>query len=113
MDMEFLGAIEPEHGASPEQSEWIALIAAHSSLALGKPKQGVNPFTKKAHMYKPAPDYAQVLLDGAEVGAIHGAMDNSNRLEVWSVAAAKSHVLVIAQDVASRLSWRFVRKTDA
>jgi hypothetical protein len=113
MDMDFLGAIEPDHDASADQNKWIALVGAHSSLAPGKPQQGINPFTKNAHVYKPAPDYAHVLLDGTEVGAIHWAMDNSHRLVVWSVAAAKSHVKAVAQDVASRLSWRFVLRTDA
>jgi hypothetical protein len=108
VDMELSGTIEPNHGASANQLEWIVLIGAHSSLAPGVPKPGVNPFSKQPILYKAAPDYARVLLDGRKVGAIHWAMDGSDRLVVWSLAAARTHVTEVAQDVASRLGWRFV-----
>jgi hypothetical protein len=108
VDMDLLGTIEPNHGVSADQHEWIVLIGVHSSLAPAVPKQGVNPFSKQPILFKPAPDYASVLLDGRKVGAIHWAMDGSHRLVVWSLAAARTHVADVAQDVASRLGWRFV-----
>jgi hypothetical protein len=111
--MQLLGTIEPGHGAMAGRGEWILLIGVHSSLAPGSPHQGINPFTMQPHLFKPAPDYARVLLDGTEVGAIHWAMDGSHRLVVWSVTAARSYVTDIAQDVASRLGWRLALGADA
>jgi hypothetical protein len=113
MDMQFLGTIEPGPGAAADPDEWIMLIGAHSSLALVSPQHGINPFTKQPHLFKPAADYANVVLDGAEVGAIHWAEDGSHRLVVWSVAAAKTQVTEIARDVASKLGRRFVLGEDA
>jgi hypothetical protein len=113
LDMQFLGTIAPDDGSSADQGEWIMLIGAHSSLAMAPAQQGINPFTKQSHLFKPAPDYASVLLDGTKVGAIHWAIDGSNRLVVWSVPTAKTHVIDIAQDVASRLSWCFALGIDA
>lgn len=105
--------IEPDHGASADQGEWIMLIGAHASLAPGAAQQGISPFTKQPHLFKPAPDYTHVMLDGTKVGAIHWAMDGSRRLVVWSVEVARTHVADVAQDVASRLGWRFSLVTDA
>ena len=110
--MELLGTIEPGHGASADQHEWIVLIGAHALLAPAAPKQGVNPFTKQPLLFKSGPDYASVLLDGSKVGAIHWAMDGSHRLVVWSLAAARTPVADVARDVASRLRWCFSLGTD-
>jgi hypothetical protein len=113
MDLHFLGTIEPHHGATADQNAWIALIGAHPSLGPALPQQGINPFTRQAHIFNPSPGYASVLLDGTKVGAIHCAMDGSLRLVVLSVVASKAHVTMIAQDVASRLSWRFAVGTGS
>ena len=111
LDMQLLGTIEPDDVASADPGEWIALIGKHTSLAAALPKQGMNPFSKQPHLFEPAKDYASAVLDGSKVGAIHLAMDGSHRLIVWSEPAARSHVTGIAQDVASRLGWRFVVDT--
>jgi hypothetical protein len=111
--MELLGTIEPNNGATVSKSEWIALIAVHPSLAQSAPRQGINPFTKEPVMYKPAPDSARVMADGAAVGAMHWAMDDSRRLVVWSLPTTREHVMGIARDVASDLGWRFLPNADA
>jgi hypothetical protein len=113
MHMDLLGTIEAADGATAGRNEWIALIGAHSSLAPVPPRRGINPFTKEPHNYAAAPDSARILLDGVEVGAIHWAQDQSNRLLVRSVAAVVTHVNLIAQEAASRLGWRFVNGSDA
>jgi len=113
LDKKFIGTIEPDSGATFDRNGWIALIGAHSSLAAAQTRQGINPFTKEPHVYRPAPDYAGVLRDGAEVGAIHWAMDDSRRLAVWSMPGAEAQVIVVAQDVASRLGCCFHPVTGA
>jgi len=110
---DFVGTIEPAPGAVTGKGEWIALIGAHSALALREPTQGINPFTKAPMTFKPHPDHAGVFVENVQVGSIHWAMDDSTRLVVWSEAAAKSRVIEIATDVACRLGWRFVAHAEA
>jgi hypothetical protein len=110
--MQLLGTIEPDDASSADQGEWLALMGKHKSLAAALPKQGINPFSKQPYLIEPAKDYASVLLDGSKVGAIHWAMDGSHRLIVWSEPAARTHVMDIAQDVASQLRWRLVLGAD-
>jgi hypothetical protein len=113
MDMELLGTIEPGDGAAADRKEWNAVIAAHSFLSPGQPQQGVNPFTREPLTYKPAPDYALIIVDGAKVGAIHWAMDDSRRLVLWSIPTARIQVIDTAQDVASRLGWHLLLSKPA
>ena len=111
--MQLVGTIGADDASSADQGEWIAPIGKHTSLAAPHPKQGINPFTKQPHLFKPAKDYASVLLEGSKVGAIHWATDGSHRLIVWSAPGAISHVTDIALDVASTLGGRFVVDTEA
>lgn len=113
VEMELIGTIEPDNGATADRNEWIALIEAHSCLSLGKPRQGINPFTKEPFIYKPAPDYAQITVDGTKVGAIHWAMDESRRLVLWSLPTARIQVIDIAQEVAATLGWRLLPSKHA
>jgi hypothetical protein len=106
VETELLGTIEPDNGAVAGRKEWIALIEAHPCLSPGQPRQGINPFTKEPVIYKPRADYAQVTVDGAKVGAIHWAMDESRRLILWSLPMARVQSIDIAQQVAARLGWR-------
>jgi len=46
--MDLVGTIRLGDGATAERNTWVALIYAHSFLAPVAPRQGVNPFTKKA-----------------------------------------------------------------
>jgi hypothetical protein len=113
MTPDLVGTIEPDAGSLAGKNEWIALIGIHSALALHEPKQGVNPFTRTPMSFKPHPDAARVVIDGTQVGSIHWAMDDSRRLVVWAEPAAKSRVVDIANDVASKLGWRFVDHEEA
>ena len=114
MTTELVGTIEPESGSSAGKDEWIALIAAHSALAQGAPKQGTNPFSREPMVFRPSPLAAIVVVDGTKIGAIHWAMDDSRQLIVWSEEAeAKIRVVAIASDIASRLGWRFVAREEA
>jgi hypothetical protein len=106
--MDLVGTIRPGDSATVERNAWVALISAHSFLAPVAPRQGVNPFTKKPHAFQAPADSARIVLDGVDVGAVRWAEDDSNCLVVWSAAAAKTRVTVIAQDVAARLGMRFV-----
>jgi hypothetical protein len=108
MNTELVGTIDPEPDSLTGKDEWIALIATHSALASVAPKQGTNPFGRKPMVFSPSPDAATVHVDGTKVGAIHWAMNDSRQLIVWSEGEAKTRVIAIATDVASRLGWRFV-----
>ena len=112
MTTDLLGTIEPSPDSDAGKNEWIALIGVHSALALYEPKQGINPFTKAPILFKPHPDTARVIVDGSQVGSIHWAMDDSRRLVVWAETAAKSRVIAIANDVASRLGWCFLAHNE-
>ena len=105
--MDLVGTIRPGDSATVERNTWVALISAHSFLASVAPRQGVNPFTRKPHAFQAPADSARIVLDGADVGAIRRAEDDSNCLLVWSAPAAKPRVTVIAQDIAARLGMQF------
>lgn len=106
--MELLGTIRPNDSATVDRNAWIALISAHSLLASVASRQGVNPFTKKPYTFKAPADYARVMLNAVDVGAVNLAEDGSNCLVVRSAPTAKKHVTAIAQDIAARLGMRFV-----
>jgi hypothetical protein len=106
--MELLGTIEPRDGTTAERNAWVALISAHSSLASVTPRQGINPFTRKPHNFEARPESARILLDGMDVGAVSWAQDDSDRLVVHSELAAKTHVALVAQDIADKLGMRFI-----
>lgn len=108
VDMELIGTIVPDNGATARREAWIALIASHPSLARSAPRQGFNPFTRAPTIYRAAPDAARVLSDDSEVGAIHWAADDSCSLVVWSLPTDINRVTDIARDIASTLGWRLV-----
>jgi hypothetical protein len=109
----FIGTIEPDVGLANGKIEWIRVIEAHPQLSSVRAKEGINPFSKEPHLYRPDPTTAQVIIDGSEIGSIHWSMDDSHRLVVWSNAGAEEKVTSIATDVASRLGWHFVRGNAA
>ena len=107
--MELLGTIEPASADwATGKAEWIRLIEAHPRLTKVAPKQGVNPFTKSPLEYRPSPDVALIVSSSSDVGMIHWAMDQSRHLVVWSTAGAEGEVRNVADDVATRLGWKFV-----
>jgi hypothetical protein len=111
--VELLGTIEPGAEHAIGKPEWINLIEAHPHLSSSPPKQGINPFTRKPHLYQPNPTGALVVIEGSQIGSIHWAMDDSRRLVVWSNAGAEEKVRSVATDVAVRLGWQFVRGNTA
>jgi hypothetical protein len=106
--MELIGTVEPDAGVTNGKAEWICVIEAHPQLSLVPPKKGINPFSKTPHLYRADPTMARVIIEGAEVGSIHWAMDDSRRLVVWSKPGAEEKVRGIASDVAARLGWQYV-----
>jgi hypothetical protein len=105
--MELVGTIEPPAGAVSVMAEWITLIGMHPSLTTVPPQQGINPFTKGPFMFKARQDAARVLYEGARVGFIEWAQDDSQVLVVFSNTGVETVVTKIAVDVASRLGWKF------
>src|SRR5882724_7668303 len=111
--MKLLGAIEQGIDGTVGRSEWIQLIDSHPELSHVPDKQGINPFTKRPMLYKAAPDCARVLAGGIEVGMIYWSEDGSHCLTVWAVMGAEAQVATVAEEVASRLGWRYVREDAA
>jgi len=106
--MDLLGTIEPTAETPTGKNAWIALIGVHAALAPLPSREGINPFTKEPMSYKAAPDSAQVISRGTEVGLIAWAEDNTQVLVAWAKAGAESQVASVAADVAARLRWQFV-----
>jgi hypothetical protein len=111
--MELLGTIEPGADLATGRPEWIHLIDVHPQLSKVPPREGINPFTGDPHLYKARPDTARVLMELKQVGSIHWAMDESRRLVVWADTGFEEMVRNVAQDVASKLGWRFVASKSA
>jgi hypothetical protein len=61
-------------------------------------------------LYKAAPDCARLLAGGIEVGMIHWAEDGSQCLAVWAEIGAEAQVATVAEEVASRLGWRYAQE---
>jgi hypothetical protein len=106
--MELIGTIEPGIGVATGKPEWLRLIDTHPQLSSVPDQPGINPFTRAPVSFKARPDSARVLLEQRHVGQISWAMDDSRRLVVSSDTGFEDKVANIAQDVASRLGWRFV-----
>jgi hypothetical protein len=111
--MDLLGTIEPTSDSSAGNSEWIALIGTHPSLAPIPPHQGINPFTKGQMQYKARPDSAQILVNGSKVGFITWAEDDSQLLVAWTNAGAEAQVANIAAEIAACLGWKFLPSSAA
>jgi hypothetical protein len=111
--MELLGSIEP--GADPAigKPEWIRLVEEHPQLSPVPAREGINPFTRGPMLFKAKPDAAQVMAGPQQIGSIYWAMDDSRRLVVSAHAGFEDQVRTVAEDVASRLGWRFVARNAA
>jgi len=106
--VELLGTIEPGIDVATGKPDWIRLIDAHPQLSSVPARWGVNPFSRSPLLFKPKPDTARVLLEQRQIGQIHWAMDDSRHLIVWADTGFEEMVGNVAQDIASRLGWRFV-----
>lgn len=67
--MKIRGSIQPAGGKTFDKAAWCALIDKRRELRRPAPRAGINPFTKKAQVYQPAQDAAEVLLDGNVIGS--------------------------------------------
>jgi hypothetical protein len=106
--MRLLGTIEPGADLATGKPEWIRLIDAHPQLSPVPAREGINPFTRKPLLFKARPDTARVLVETRQIGSIYWAMDDSRRLIVSADIGSEQQVRNVAEDVASRLGWRFV-----
>jgi hypothetical protein len=110
--VKILGMIEPNADLATGKPQWIRLIAGHPQLSPVAAQDGVNPFTRGPLVFTAKPDTARVLLEHRQIGLIHWAMDESRHLIVWADIGSEEKVRKVAEDVASRLGWRFVANSD-
>ena len=89
-----------------DRRRWTELIAAHPNLARVRDREGINPFTRAPMIYRAAPDSADVIVDGAEVGTMTWAQDGSHQIWVEGVAEL---VEPLALEVASKLNGVYQR----
>lgn len=110
--MVFLGTIEPGADLATGKPEWVRVIDVHPQLAPFPAREGINPFTRGPHLFKADPYAARVRVESRQVGSIHWAMDDSRRLVVWAETGSEEKVRNVAEDVASKLGWRFVASVE-
>jgi hypothetical protein len=111
--VELLGTIEPGADLATGKPEWLRLIDAHPQLSPAPAREGINPFTRKPLLFEARQDSARVLVKLRQIGSIHWALDDSRRLVVWADIGSEQEVRNVAEDVASRLGWRFVADKTA
>ena len=103
--MEYIGQIlaEPDPPGISKQ-RWVDLIREHPNLGAHPPRQGINPFTREAMLYRPPPDSARVIVNEIEVGSMTWAQGESNSIDV----SGERHMVVpLAHDIAGLLGGRF------
>lgn len=110
--MVFLGTIEPDSNLATGKPEWMRLIDTHPQLSRAPAVEGINPFTRGPHLFKADPYAARVRVESRQVGSIHWAMDDSRRLVVWADPGSEENVRNVAEEVASKLGWRFVANME-
>jgi hypothetical protein len=106
--MSYIGQIEFPSRQSVGRP-WLRLIDSHPALGHPPPVMGFNPATRQPIEIKVPGSTAQIVKDGMRVGGIEWAMDDSPWLLVDADDAWVDYVVIIAEDVASRLGGRFVR----
>ena len=109
MDFDFIGEIirEPDSPGIDNQS-WIDMIREHPNLVPPEPREGINPFTKRAMVIRPRPDVARVVVDGKEVGAMDWSLDDSNLINVFGEPQV---IVPLAHEIARSLGGRFRQST--
>jgi hypothetical protein len=106
--MDYIGDIVSQPDSQEISRErWIALIRDHSCLVPPEPREGINPFTKKATTFRPPPDAARVVIAEKEVGSMSWAQDGSNLVCVFGVPEL---VVPLACEIAESLGGRFEQK---
>src|SRR3954454_20398513 len=66
--MKIEGSIHPAAGVTFDKAAWCELIDKRPELRRPAPREGINPFTKKPHVFRPRHDAAEVLLNGNVIG---------------------------------------------
>jgi hypothetical protein len=105
MDFDIIGEIvrEPDPPGINNR-RWIDLIREHPSLVPPKPREMINPFSKRPMTIKPLPDVARIVVDGVEVGVMSWSLDDSNLINVFGEPQA---VIPLAFDIAKSLGGQF------
>jgi hypothetical protein len=106
--MKIEGSIQPAGGVTFDKAAWCEFIDKRPELRRPAPRQGINPFTKKPHVYHPPNDAAQVLLNGNVIGSARWSQSEEPLVNV----SVESAGLTLEQEWASELGGVFVPDSE-
>ena len=106
MAFEFIGTINPKRRI--DFTSWTALVSRYAQLSLADSCEIINPFTNETETIEYPSEFAEVVVDGRQVGALrwyrHGeSIDAFGDVEI---------VGAIARGLAKELSGRFVSRDE-
>ena len=107
--MKIEGSIQPADGVMFDKAAWCGLIDKRPELRRPAPREGINPFTKKPHVYQPPNDAAEVLLNGHVIGSASWSQSEEPLVNV----SVESAGLPLVQEWARELGGAFVADADS
>ena len=106
--MKIEGSIQPAGGVTFDKAAWCELIDKRPELRHPAPREGINPFTKKPHVYRPPDDAAEVLLNGNVIGNASWSQSEGPLVNV----SVESAGLSLVQEWARELGGTFVADSE-
>jgi hypothetical protein len=107
--MKIEGSIQPAGGVAFDRAAWCNLIDKRPELRHPSPREAINPFTKKPHIYRPPDDAAEVVLNGDVIGNASWSQSEEPLVNV-SVEPAG---LPLVQEWAAELRGVFVADSES
>ena len=107
--MKIEGSIKPAGGTTFDKAAWCELIDRRSELRRPAPREGINPFTKEPHVYRPPYDAAEVLLNGNVIGDASWSQSE----EPFVYVSVEPAGLPLVQEWAAKLGGAFVADSES
>jgi hypothetical protein len=108
-DEAWTGVIQGDPQRPIGLERWAAAIVTDDRLRPPDPVEGIDPFTREPLTFRPHPGTAYVVEQGVPVGMMTWAEDDSDEILVSGSAPI---VRTVAEEIAERLSGRFVPDTE-
>ncbi len=90
------GTILPgSDGSRVTRETWCRLIDSRPEFRRPQPRQAINPFTREPMVIHPAPDAAEVVVDGVAVGDVYWSM--SENAPLVNVSIERSALPLVVQ----------------